>query len=488
MLVCVFCCIFTMTYTASAETASGNCGTGATWSLNESGVLTISGTGEMTEFSTTSKVEWSSYRDDIKKVIIEEGITSIGKNSFRNCYEINEVSLPQSLEVIGVYAFRDCISLESITIPDGVTIIDESAFRGCEALSSIKLSKNLLSIGSEAFAECVSLESITIPKSVKNIDNEIFADCDELIANVYFNSVAMNYCIDCEYNYNAICTVDFYSEKKLINSVECSLGESITLPQNTITKEGYDFVGWDINSQIYNALDSFSVNDNLSVNAVWELQTFDIIFETNGGNNPQPIIKKYGENITLPVAEKEGYNHIGWSTTSTSTTAQYKAGDIFTQNTDVVFYAVWEMKTYTVKFDANGGNADIADHTKRYWEKLQIPDTIPTMPGSTFIGWGIDAEAVIARYQPGDLFNENADTTLYAVWKSGISAGDADNDGNVDISDLMFMMKRINKHNLFLTDDNKTAMDVFKDTYFNIKDILKMAQHLAGWSNVVLGE
>ena len=170
-------CIFAMTYTASAQTVSGRCGTSATWSLNESGVLTISGSGDMTDFSTTSKVEWSSYRNEITKVVIEEGITSIGKNSFRNCYELNEVSLPQSLEVVGVYAFRDCISLESITIPDEVTIIDESAFRGCEALSSIKLSENLLSIGSEAFAECVELKQITLPKSVKYIDNEIFTDC-----------------------------------------------------------------------------------------------------------------------------------------------------------------------------------------------------------------------------------------------------------------------------------------------------------------------
>ena len=146
------------------------------------------------------------------------------------------------------------------------------------------------------------------------------------------------------------------------------------------------------------------------------------------------------------------------------------------------------MKTYTVKFDVNGGSGSIADRTKRYWEKLQLPDTVPTLAGSTFMGWGIDSEAVVARYQPGGLLEENADMTLYAVWREGITAGDADNNGAIDISDLLFMMKRINNYNIPVSDDNKTAMDVFGDTYFNIKDVLKMAQYLAGWTNVVLGE
>lgn len=488
MLVCIVTCFITLTCTASAEIAGGNCGTNAIWSLDEDGTLTISGTGNMTDFTTTAKVEWSSYRSDITKVVVQEGITSLGKNAFRSCGELSEVSLPVGLNRIGVNAFRDCISLENITIPDTVTTIDDSAFRGCEALTDIKISNGLEYIGTEAFAECVSLTQIKIPKTVEEMGDEVFADCDDIIITVYYNSPAMNYCVDYGYNYAAICTADFYSDAEVVKTVECSLGESVVLPQNTDSKEGYDFVGWETNSQTYNADDSVLIEGNMVFNAVWELQTFDIIFETNGGTNPQPIIKNYGESITLPFADKEGYNHIGWSPTSDSSVAEYKAGDTFSLNADTVLYAVWEMKTYTIKFDANGGVANIADHTKRYWEKLQITDVIPTMPGSTFMGWGIDAEAVVARYQPGDLLSENADITLYAVWKTGITSGDADNDGNVNISDLMFMIKRINNYNVPLTDDNKTAMDVFKDTYFNVKDILKMAQFLAGWSNVILGE
>lgn len=479
-LVCILCCTFMLTCMASAETAS--------WTIDENGVLTISGSGGMTSYTSVKNVPWYSQRDTITGVVIEEGITSIGNNSFRGCEELCEVSLPESLNGIGKYAFRDCVSLEKIVIPDGVLAIQDSAFEGCEALSDVKLGEGLTTIGDEAFVDCVSLTEIKIPKSAEELGGEIFTGCDEIVVTVYYGSAAMDYCEEYEYSYTAICTVELYSDEELISTGEYTLGESLILPENTVTKEGYDFVGWEINSETYNSGDSVTIDVNLTINAVWEIQTFDIIFETNGGSNPEPIAKKYGESITLPETEKEGYIHLGWSTTEGAETAEYKAGDTFSQNIDITFYGVWEMKTYTVKFDVNGGSGSIADRTKRYWEKLQLPDTVPTLAGKTFMGWGIDSEAVVARYQPGGLLSDNGDMTLYAVWREGITAGDSDNNGMVNIADLLFMMKRINNYNIPVTDDNKTAMDVYGDTYFNIKDVLKMAQYLAGWTNVVLGE
>lgn len=487
-LVCIICCMLMLTCMASAETASGDCGTGAGWTLDESGVLTISGSGDMTDFTTAKKVAWYSYADTVTGVVVEEGITSIGKNSFRGCENLSEVSLPESITSIGMYAFRDCVSLEKIVIPDGVTTIDGSAFEGCEALSDVKLGEGLITIGDEAFVDCVSLTEIKIPKSAEELGADIFAGCDEIVVTVYYGSAAMDYCAEYEYSHTAICTVELYSDEKLISGGEYTFGESLILPENTISKEGYDFIGWKTGDTVYNAADSISVEGNLTINAVWEIQTFDIIFETNGGSNPAPVSKKYGESITIPEAEKEGYTFLGWSTINGAETPEYKEGDTFSQNTDTILYGVWEMKTYTIKFDVNGGNGSIADCTKRYWEKLQIPDTVPTLEGNTFMGWGVNSEAVVARYQPGGLMSENGDMTLYAVWREGITAGDSDNNGMVNIADLLFMMKRINNYNVQLTDDNKTAMDVYGDTYFNIKDVLKMAQFLAGWTNVVLGE
>lgn len=486
--VLVLCISLMFAGAANAESISGTCGSAINWVLDESGALTISGNGNMTDYSTAKNVPWYSYKNNITSVVIEEGITSVGNNAFRSCEELLNISLPETLTDIGKYAFRDCVALEKIAIPSEVAVIEASAFEGCGALSDVSLGTGITSIGDEAFVDCAALKEIKIPESAEALGDEIFTGCDDIVVAVYYGSAGMTYCENFGYSYTALCKVNFYSDNQLITCGEYTLGEKITLPENTTAREGYNFMGWEIGSLSYSPGDNVAISGNLTIFAMWEIQTFDIVFETNGGTNPAPITKKYNEAIMLPSAEKEGYIHLGWSESENAKEPEYDAGDLFALNKATTLYGVWEMKTYTIKFDTNGGSPSIENKTKRYFEKLQLPDTIPAKEGSTFMGWGISSEAVAARYQPGGLLSENGDITLYAVWKSGIVAGDADNNGKVNIADLLFMVKRLNNPKLTLSNDNKTAMDVFGDTYFNIKDVLKMAQYLAGWTNIVLGE
>lgn len=111
---------------------SGKCGEGLTWSFDATtGTLTVSGTGEMNGYSATS-MPWSELADQIKKVVISEGVTSIGKNAF-NCESVKfvftEISLPETLTSIGNYAFYGCDKLTKVTIPDAVNTIGKYAFR-----------------------------------------------------------------------------------------------------------------------------------------------------------------------------------------------------------------------------------------------------------------------------------------------------------------------------------------------------------------------
>ncbi len=89
---------------AAAET-SGICGDHLTWVLDNDGSLTISGTGEMYDFTS------APWELSMKKVIIEEGVTSIGDTAFAKCPELVDVTLPNSITVIGDSVFYDCISL-----------------------------------------------------------------------------------------------------------------------------------------------------------------------------------------------------------------------------------------------------------------------------------------------------------------------------------------------------------------------------------------
>ncbi|MGN1320203.1 MAG: leucine-rich repeat protein [Acutalibacteraceae bacterium] len=123
------------TFSVFAETQSGTCGENVTWSLDtESGILTISGSGDMYCYSFSPE-PWYSQRSSIKSVNIEDGVTSISDSAFYYCNSLISVTIPDSVTSIGYSAFRGCSSLTSITIPDSVTSIGGSAFYGCNNLT-----------------------------------------------------------------------------------------------------------------------------------------------------------------------------------------------------------------------------------------------------------------------------------------------------------------------------------------------------------------
>ena len=109
-----------------------------TWNLSCDGVLTISGTGAMTNFSSTT-MPWSALRESVKSVVIEDGITTIGNYAFYNCSALKSVTIPNSVTSIGTYAFYNCASLTSVTIPNGVTSIGSYTFYSCSSLTSVTI-------------------------------------------------------------------------------------------------------------------------------------------------------------------------------------------------------------------------------------------------------------------------------------------------------------------------------------------------------------
>lgn len=182
---------------------SGSCGENAVWAYDlESGTLTISGTGEMKNYSNET-IPWKNYVNDITSLVIEKGITKIGSYSFKylknitdvvipegvtaiykeaffNCNELVSISLPSSLISIGDLAFYNCVSLESIIIPENVKTIENSSFQNCKKLVSISLPSKLKIIKGGAFGSCESLESIIIPENVTTIEGAAFKDCNKL--------------------------------------------------------------------------------------------------------------------------------------------------------------------------------------------------------------------------------------------------------------------------------------------------------------------
>ena len=162
--------------------ASGTCGDNLTWKLDDEGTLTISGKGAMTEWVNIDSAPWKTYSNTINKVVIQPGVTSIGKNAFSLCTNLESITIPKSVTSIGWGAFQECGSLKSITIPEGVTSIERSVFYECSSLTSITIPKSVTSIGWSAFQVCSSLKSITIPEGVTSIEWGAFQGCSSLMS------------------------------------------------------------------------------------------------------------------------------------------------------------------------------------------------------------------------------------------------------------------------------------------------------------------
>lgn len=104
----------------STETEkSGFCGTedsNVNWSLDEEGILHITGEGTMASWEAEADVPWAQYRSEIKEIQIEDGVTSVGAYAFCNCSDVTETMLPDSIKNIGEFAFFSCGGLSTVTI------------------------------------------------------------------------------------------------------------------------------------------------------------------------------------------------------------------------------------------------------------------------------------------------------------------------------------------------------------------------------------
>ena len=154
------------------------------WTL-EDGVLTITGTGDMPDWSRTEDMTegtapWNDSRSSITTVIVEEGITSIGEFSFYHFDALTEVSLPESLTRIGQYAFHSCAALSEIAIPEGVKEFGVCTFYGCAALTEMVIPEGVTELPPAMFSTCPGLVSVTLPQGLTAIGLECFRGCENL--------------------------------------------------------------------------------------------------------------------------------------------------------------------------------------------------------------------------------------------------------------------------------------------------------------------
>ena len=144
-------------------------GTNVTVEVHKGNILYVKGTGAVPDFDYDYDQPWYEHGGDsqtersdteggtmlVKTIIVEEGITEIGENAFRNMAKLETVSLPSTLQVIGYQAFAYCRNLQTVTGGNGVTVIEASAFRYCNQLADISLSSALTLVEESAFDDII---------------------------------------------------------------------------------------------------------------------------------------------------------------------------------------------------------------------------------------------------------------------------------------------------------------------------------------------
>ena len=262
---------------------SGNCGangSNVTWKLTSDGTLTISGTGKMYDY-----MHWYSLRSQVKSVIIEDGVTTIGDCAF-DCWDaLTSVTLPDSVTTIGNQAFDDCTSLTSITIPSSVTSIENYAFGGCVSLTSVTIPSSVTKIGNYAFAGSDAAVNVAsgnknyssengvlynkqktvllyggpckgtfkIPNGVTSIDEGAFESCERLVGITIPKSVTHigQYAFAGCWRLRDITLPSSMTEIEEGVFSDCESLASITIPKSVTNIVGYAFYACDNLTDVY---------------------------------------------------------------------------------------------------------------------------------------------------------------------------------------------------------------------------------------------
>lgn len=460
-------------YEVFAANAGGNIGpfewVNLRWKLNAIGTLTVYGSGDM----PASGVPWSSYKDSIKEVVLESGVTSICNNAFRDCKNLEYITIAaSSLNYLGTWAFANCSSLKQIRIPSGITDIGAYTFYRCRNLKSVTLPSGVTSIGEEAFYECEALESFTMPDSMTSIASYAFYSCRSLPSITIPSGVedieiyTFNGC-------NSLTSLTFQEGVKNIGNfsfASCNSLTDVTIPSSVTNIDNCAFANCEslaeirflgVKPSISNG--TFAAFINVTADAYYPadkgwntnylydyggtlnwLSSYVVAYDANGGSGgPAVQMKAHGIALTLSTAEpiREGYDFLGWSEDRTATSAQYMPGGSYTVDVKTTLYAVWQLKTYEIAYDANGGSGAPAPQIKTHGIALTLTADEPEWEYHDFLGWSESRAASSARYQPGGQYTENAAATLYAVWKTNIFSVSYNANGGIHAPETQTKMR-----------------------------------------------
>ena len=165
---------------ASEEDQSGMCGDKINWTLTGK-TLTLSGGGEMWDFTSDNPATYAEFMERIDTVIMKGSVTKVSMYAFYHLENMKYIELSEYVDTIDTHAFEGCYSLEHITLPNSVRHIGHDAFAYCSGLQSAILPAELKKIPANLFVFCRSLSRVQIPSTVTSIGDNAFYLCEAVI-------------------------------------------------------------------------------------------------------------------------------------------------------------------------------------------------------------------------------------------------------------------------------------------------------------------
>ena len=222
-----FSCNISLFAQAATEVQTGNCGENGgnnlTFVLDSDGVLTISGSGRMKDYSRlTNRAPWYNNADQIKKVVLESEVINVGAYAFNNCKNLVEVDYG-NIDTIGVAAFLNCESLYDALLPKRCTYIWANAFEGCKSLRRARIeeikSNDSKALTDSLFKDCSSLTVLKLGSGVNSLSSSSLSGCSSLKNIISANVTSSDYNIlrlDEETNAcSGVCSDNTYSSQNL---------------------------------------------------------------------------------------------------------------------------------------------------------------------------------------------------------------------------------------------------------------------------------
>ena len=399
-----------------------------TWELDtEKGDLKISGNGII-----PNNGGWSRRHFSIKNIIVEGDFQSIQENTFKDCINLEQVTLSETIEEIGNMAFACTFGLDmwnklkSIVLPEKLKKLGNEVFSECERLEYVQMPDSLVEIGTKAFAWCHNLKEISIPRTVTSIGASAFHECyglrdmySHLLAPIAIdnNKVYANYVNPSECTLHVhVGTKNAYLatpgwegfgsivEEYADVNVSCDengtvtgggeyiVGESATI--TAIPNHRYRFEKW--SDETTNNPYMINVTEDITLAAVFVPDTHLLAYLIDGDTIATYNLYE-GDHTEIPsVPNKEGYTFSGWSEIPETMPAH-----------DVTVSGSFSVNKYQVTYIIDG---EVFSTESVEYGATIVPPTVEDKEGYTFSGWADVPETMPAH-----------DITIYGNFASGIA-------------------------------------------------------------------